>query len=85
MCYASYPIPEILPHDVSVLAILLLSGIILLPVLLPVSVTDNTDKPKSESNSNGTFTNLDKLAMGNITVSPMNFSLIICHVGLFLY
>lgn len=50
----------------SVLGILVLSGIVLLPVLLPVAATDNSIKTKAQSNSNGTFSNLDKLAMGNI-------------------
>lgn len=52
--------------DVPVLGILVLSGMILLPVLLPVAVTD--DGGKTQTTSNGTFTELDKLSMGNITV-----------------
>ncbi|KAH7661151.1 Calcium-dependent channel 7TM region putative phosphate domain-containing protein [Dioscorea alata] len=50
----------------SVLGILVLSGILLLPVLLPVAATDHNLKLSAQRNSNGTFTNLDKLAMGNI-------------------
>ncbi|XXG74710.1 hypothetical protein AAC387_Pa07g3362 [Persea americana] len=47
------------------LGILVLSGIVLLPILLPVAATDNNVKLK-QSTTNGTFSNLDKLAMGNI-------------------
>ncbi|KAF7803929.1 CSC1-like protein ERD4 [Senna tora] len=51
----------------TVLGILVLSGLILLPVLLPVSVTDNGVKfNATASTSNGTFNQLDKLSMGNI-------------------
>ncbi|KAE9594571.1 hypothetical protein Lal_00037502 [Lupinus albus] len=49
----------------TVLSILILSGIILLPVLLPVSVTD--DGRKKQTTSKGTFNELDQLSMGNIT------------------
>ncbi|XP_077220879.1 hyperosmolality-gated Ca2+ permeable channel 3.1-like [Tasmannia lanceolata] len=49
----------------SALWILVLSGIVLLPVLLPVAGTD--DSRVTDTNSNGTFNTLDKLAMGNIT------------------
>ncbi|KAL9269236.1 CSC1-like protein [Drosera capensis] len=42
-----------------ILGILVLSGIILLPVLLPVAITDHTT-------SNGTFSDLDKLSMGHV-------------------
>lgn len=51
-----------------VLGILVLSGIILLPVLLPVSATDNGGTSSSNTVSNGTFNELDKLSMANITV-----------------
>eukprot|EP00262_Sarcandra_glabra_P002905 TRINITY_DN1330_c0_g3_i1.p1 TRINITY_DN1330_c0_g3~~TRINITY_DN1330_c0_g3_i1.p1 ORF type:complete len:725 (+),score=87.39 TRINITY_DN1330_c0_g3_i1:199-2373(+) len=50
----------------SVLAILVLSGCFLLPVLLPVAGTDNNIERGTDTNSNGTFNNLDKIAMGNI-------------------
>ncbi|KAJ0980475.1 hypothetical protein J5N97_008730 [Dioscorea zingiberensis] len=50
----------------SVLGILVLSGILLLPGLLPVAATDHNLKLAVQHNSNGTFSNLDKLAMGNI-------------------
>ncbi|CAL9088525.1 unnamed protein product [Musa textilis] len=50
----------------SVLAILVFSGIILLPVLLPVAATDNGAQSTTDSNSSRTFKNLDKLAMGNV-------------------
>ncbi|XP_062160531.1 CSC1-like protein ERD4 [Alnus glutinosa] len=48
----------------TVLGILVLSGIVLLPVLLPVSATSG--KSTSATTSNGTFSELDKLSMGNI-------------------
>ncbi|XP_020575065.1 CSC1-like protein ERD4 [Phalaenopsis equestris] len=50
----------------SVLGIFVLSGLVLLPVLLPIAVTDHANKTLAESNSNATFNNLDKLAMGNV-------------------
>lgn len=56
----------ILLVDVPVFGILVLSGFILLPVLLPVAVTD--DGGKKQETSKGTFNELDKLSMGNITV-----------------
>ncbi|XP_028759191.1 CSC1-like protein ERD4 [Neltuma alba] len=52
----------------TVLGILVLSGIILLPVLLPVAITDNGAMSNSNTASNGTINELDKLSMGNITV-----------------
>lgn len=55
--------------NVAVLGILVFSGLILLPVLLPVAATDNGVKVNEHaSTSNGTFSQLDKLSMGNITV-----------------
>ncbi|KAF7842909.1 CSC1-like protein ERD4 [Senna tora] len=53
----------------TVLGILVLSGIILLPVLLPIAITDNGVKTNSNTASNATTTinELDKLSMGNIT------------------
>uniref|UniRef100_A0A1D1Y244 Putative membrane protein C2G11.09 n=1 Tax=Anthurium amnicola TaxID=1678845 RepID=A0A1D1Y244_9ARAE len=50
----------------SVLAILVFSGLVLLPVLLPVARTDYSVKPSAQNTSQGTFNDLDKLAMGNI-------------------
>ncbi|KAL0911066.1 hypothetical protein M5K25_019174 [Dendrobium thyrsiflorum] len=50
----------------SVLGIFVLSGLLLLPVLLPIAATDHAYKSLAESNSNATFNNLDKLAMGNV-------------------
>ncbi|KAI4368072.1 hypothetical protein MLD38_016675 [Melastoma candidum] len=50
----------------TVLGILALAGIVLLPVLLPVSSTDNSKKTANSTNSNGTFNDLDKLSMGNV-------------------
>ncbi|KAK7303075.1 hypothetical protein RJT34_13974 [Clitoria ternatea] len=49
----------------TVLEILVSSGVILLPVLLPVSITASGGKTKTTSK--GTFNELDKLSMGNIT------------------
>ncbi|XAR72512.1 hypothetical protein NMG60_11019179 [Bertholletia excelsa] len=48
----------------TVLGILVLSGIVLLPVLMPVAVTDNS--AKTNSTSNGAFNDLDKLSMGHV-------------------
>ncbi|KAJ7947405.1 CSC1-like protein ERD4 [Quillaja saponaria] len=50
----------------TVLGILVLSGIILLPALLPIAVTDDGVKSNSLTTSNNTFNDLDKLSMGNI-------------------
>ncbi|ONK65174.1 uncharacterized protein A4U43_C07F34450 [Asparagus officinalis] len=59
----------------SVLAILVFSGLILLPILLPLAGTDhglqqannNSSSNDDDNNNNhGNFTRLDKLAMGNI-------------------
>ena len=54
------------------LGILVLSGLVLLPVLLPVAATDNGVKTASTT-SNGTFNDLDKLAMGNVKVFHTTF------------
>lgn len=57
---------------VAVLGILVLSGLVLLPVLLPVAATDNSVKESANSTtSNGTFSDLDKLSMGNVGVSSI--------------
>ncbi|CAM8887727.1 unnamed protein product [Rhodiola kirilowii] len=48
------------------LGILVVAGIMLLPILLPVAATDN-GLLKSTTTSNGTFNNLDKLSIGNVT------------------
>lgn len=53
----------------SALGILLVAGIVLLPILLPVAVTDHGKHGKGKTTSNGTFSDLDKLSMGNIRVS----------------
>ncbi|RRT67587.1 hypothetical protein B296_00037745 [Ensete ventricosum] len=53
----------------AVLAILVFSGIILLPVLLPVAATANGTQSTTDSNSQGSFKNLDKLTMGHVQVS----------------
>ncbi|XP_030553330.2 LOW QUALITY PROTEIN: CSC1-like protein ERD4 [Rhodamnia argentea] len=50
----------------TVLGILVLSGIVLLPVLLPVAATDKAPNTSSDTTSNGTFSDLDKLSMGNL-------------------
>ncbi|KAJ4977499.1 hypothetical protein NE237_002605 [Protea cynaroides] len=49
----------------SVLGILVLSGFLLLPVLLPVAPTENI-KANTTTTSKGAFSNLDKLSMGHI-------------------
>ncbi|KAL1833987.1 hypothetical protein ACET3Z_003638 [Daucus carota] len=46
------------------LGILVFAGLVLLPLLLPLAVTDHGKSNKTTSN--GTFTDLDKLSMGNI-------------------
>ncbi|KAL1829552.1 hypothetical protein ACET3Z_007964 [Daucus carota] len=46
------------------LGILTLAGLVLLPILLPVAATDHGKNDKTTSN--GTFSDLDKLSMGNI-------------------
>ncbi|KAJ8761912.1 hypothetical protein K2173_006514 [Erythroxylum novogranatense] len=46
--------------------ILLLSGVVLLPLLLPIAATDDSIKRAQDTTSNGTFGELDKLAMGNV-------------------
>lgn len=48
----------------TVLGILVISGILLLPVLLPLAATDHPTK--AATTSNGTFHELDKLSMGNV-------------------
>ncbi|KAK7331412.1 hypothetical protein VNO77_25636 [Canavalia gladiata] len=49
----------------TVLSILVLSGVIVLPLLLPLSVTDKGSK--GQTTSKGTFNELDKLSMAHIT------------------
>ncbi|XP_057463559.1 CSC1-like protein ERD4 [Actinidia eriantha] len=51
----------------TVLGIFVLSGIVLLPVLLPVAATDKTEKQTNET-SKGSFNDLDKLSMGHVKV-----------------
>ena len=61
--------------DVPALGIMVLSGIILLPVLLPLAATDNGIKSASHgaTSNNKTsyeiFSDVDKLSMGNIKAS----------------
>ncbi|PRQ29543.1 putative calcium-dependent channel, 7TM region phosphate [Rosa chinensis] len=50
----------------TVLGILVLSSLILLPMLLPVSVTDTGDTTTNTTTSHGTFSDLDKLSIGNV-------------------
>lgn len=50
----------------SVLGILVLSAVLLLPALLPVAGTGKALEVQSQSNSNGTFNNMEKLGMGNV-------------------
>ncbi|KAH7841026.1 hypothetical protein Vadar_024624 [Vaccinium darrowii] len=49
----------------TVLGILVLSGIVLLPVLLPVAATDTSVKIGNDT-SKGTFNELEKLSMGHV-------------------
>ncbi|KAK3007186.1 hypothetical protein RJ639_015666 [Escallonia herrerae] len=49
----------------TVLGILIFSGLVLLPLLLPVAATGKY-VPKTNSTSKGTFNDLDKLSMGHI-------------------
>lgn len=51
------------------LAILVLSGLVLLPVLLPVAATDDNVKIQ-KAKGNQTFSDIDKLLMGNVKVPP---------------
>ncbi|CAL5410186.1 unnamed protein product [Camellia sinensis] len=55
-----------------VLGILVLSGVVLLRVLLPVSATDNSVKT-NDTISKGAFNDLDKLAMGHIIAGSSRF------------
>ncbi|KAL1555788.1 CSC1-like protein erd4 [Salvia divinorum] len=48
------------------LGILVLSGVLLLPVLLPVAYTAENKIDANETTSEGTFNELDKLSMGHI-------------------
>lgn len=53
-----------------VMGILVFSGIVLLPALLPVAGTDHALVDASKNNKTaGNFTSIDKLAMGNVKVS----------------
>ncbi|CAN1766635.1 CSC1-like protein ERD4 [Linum perenne] len=51
----------------TVLGIFAVSGLLLLPILLPVAMTDNNLTKGKSDVSNNTFDDLDKLSMGNIT------------------
>ncbi|KAM5587574.1 hypothetical protein ABKV19_006156 [Rosa sericea] len=55
----------------TVLGILVLSSLILLPMLLPVSATDTGDTATNTTTSNGTFSDLDKLSIGNVEVNKL--------------
>ena len=59
--------------DVPVLGILVLSSLILLPVLLPVSATDIGDTITNTTTSNGTFSDLDMLSIGHVQVTYIIF------------
>ncbi|KAH6790183.1 Early-responsive to dehydration stress protein [Perilla frutescens var. frutescens] len=50
----------------TVVGILVLSGVILLPVLLPIAYTAPTVMKANETTSEGTFNELDKLSMGHV-------------------
>lgn len=49
----------------TVLTILVVAGVVLLPTLLPISITDHSVKFNGLT-SNGTFNDLDKLSMGHV-------------------
>ncbi|CAK9165256.1 unnamed protein product [Ilex paraguariensis] len=49
----------------TVLGILVLAGLVLLPILLPVAVTDHA-VISDNTTSNGTFSDLDRLSMGHV-------------------
>ena len=55
------------------LGILVLSSLILLPVLLPVSATDIGDTITNTTTSNGTFSDLDMLSIGHVQVTYIIF------------
>lgn len=55
------------------LGILVLSGVILLPVLLPVAYTAEKTISANETTSEGSFNELDKLSMAHIAVSTLPF------------
>ncbi|KAF6139562.1 hypothetical protein GIB67_015519 [Kingdonia uniflora] len=50
----------------TVLWILVVSGLVLLPLLLPIAGTAKNVTSKSQSTSKGTFNDLDKLSMGHV-------------------
>lgn len=52
----------------AVLGIFVLGGIVLLPVLLPIAATARGALKASDTISEGSFNDLDKLAMGHIPV-----------------
>lgn len=54
--------------SVPVFGILVLSALVLLPVLLPVAATDK-GVMRTNTTSNGTFGDLDRLSMGHVQVS----------------
>ena len=47
------------------------SGILLLPVLLPIAYTTENKIDANETTSEGTFNELGKLSMGHIAVSTV--------------
>ncbi|KAF9590685.1 hypothetical protein IFM89_036177 [Coptis chinensis] len=55
--------------NIPFLGILTLSGLLLLPVLLPVSATDKAWTKIAQTISKGAFNDLDKLSMANVEVS----------------
>lgn len=50
----------------TVLGILILSGLVLVPILIPLSATDHGLMQESSKTGTSNYTSLDKLAMGNI-------------------
>lgn len=53
-----------------------MSGVLLLPVLLPIAYTAKNKIDVNGTTSEGTFNELDKLSMGHIEVSTHHFHLL---------
>jgi len=59
--------PDISQFSSPALTILAVAGLLLLPTLLPVAVTDHSVK-LTNTTSEGAFNDLDKLSMGHVGV-----------------
>lgn len=67
------------------LGILVLSGLLLLPVLLPIAYTAVNHIDVNETTSNGTFDQLDKLSMGHVPVSTLPFLSFLALLNLYAF